>query len=233
MRRSNWWPNFLCLVALIIVPSEGWAQVESTPSQSVPSTTAQPQSGSSGVPWPWAAVGSVALVAVGALLKYLLDRRNATKNAPRKSIVCSATYCPDLLSPTVSQWQDDLELRVHGRVLANPVVIHYRIDYTGNTPAQRIAMTVRAAESDQIVRWNFYVDVELKCQRLKTVREEEQLLSFEWEYLNPNESLDLVLLVSPCRDAECVSLEVDGEGIDVRYRSMAQDCWACGVTSGR
>jgi hypothetical protein len=182
-----------------------------------------------GVPLPWAVVGSVALVVLGAWLKYLFDRRNAKANLPRKSLVCRATFCPDILSPTVAQWHDELELRVRGEALKSPVVVHYRLEYTGNVTAKGVAMRVRSSKADRILRWNFYVDEELKCSRLRTTNETSSELSFEWSYLNPNDSIDLVLLVSPCTDARCVTLEVDGEGLEVTHRSMSQDCSSCGL----
>lgn len=182
-----------------------------------------------GVPLPWAAAGSVALVFVGAYLKYLFDRKNAKASIPKKTLVCRATFCPDLLSPTVSQWQDELELRVHGEPLKSPVVVHYRMEYTGTTTAKAVAMRVRSSHADRILRWNFYVDQELKCARLKTNSETPTELTFEWAYLNPSDTIDLILLVSPCTDAQCVTLEVDGEGLEVSYRSMDLDCSACGV----
>jgi len=103
------------------------------------------------------------------------------------------------------------------------------MEYTGNTTAKAVAMRVRSSQTDRILRWNFYVDQELKCNRLTTKSETQTELSFEWSYLNPADTIDLVLLVSPCIDARCVSLEVDGEGLKVSYRSMALDCSACGV----
>lgn len=182
-------------------------------------TSSHHPDGPHGIPVPWAAAGSVALVLLGAYLKYLFDRKNAKANLPTKTLVCRATFCPDLLSPTVSQWHDDLELRVHGEPLKSPVVIHYRLEYTGNTTATCVAMRVRSSQADRILRWNFYVDQDLKCNRLKTKTESPTELFFEWAYLNPSDTIDLVLLVSPCSDARCVALEVDGEGLKVSYRA--------------
>jgi len=213
-----------------LTPNVEASPIAATTSQAVVQepTTAPPATGT-GVPLPWAVVGSVGLVILGAWLKYRFDRKNSKANLPTKSLVCRATFCPDLLSPTVSQWQDELELRVHGERLKSPVVVHYRMEYTGNTTAKSVTMRVRSSHADRILRWNFYVDQELKCQRLSTKTETATELSFEWAYLNPDDAIDLVLLVSPCTDAKCVRLEIDGEGLKVSYHSMALDCSACAL----
>ncbi|MEL7484674.1 MAG: hypothetical protein AAFN41_09995, partial [Planctomycetota bacterium] len=149
------------------------------------------------------------------------------KSKPTRTIDVFATYCDDLLAPSTAGVGQDLEVRVGGSKLDKPVVVHFSIHCTGSETCSNVRMKAVSRESDRILSWNFYVDEEVKCRRMKLEKCEDREIEWSWEYMNPEDVIDLVLLVSPCHDATCVNLELDAAEVTVRRLGMARDCQLC------
>ena len=173
----------------------------------------------------WQGLGAGAALAIfGGIVTYVVSRRLHKKSQPKKRIVCSATYCEGLLAPSLARFPGDLEVEVNGTALVSPVVVSFHIVCTGDATVNDVTMQVTALEHDRIIRWQFYVPQEVQCRRLTTVHEGSNRLEFKWDYLNPRDEIDLVLLVAPCTSARCVAFEADAEGLEVVTRGMRMDC---------
>lgn len=162
-------------------------------------------------------------VSATALATYVVTSLIRRKHDPKKRVRCSSTYCAGLLAHTASGLTD-LEVRADGQRLTNPVIVTYAIESIGNCEIKDCRISVRASQSDSIFRWNFYVDNEIKCQRLHVEATSEKTLQFKWDFINPGDRIELVLLVAPCADPKCIEIGIDAEGTKVDYRGMRLDC---------
>ena len=173
----------------------------------------------------WQGLGAGAVLAIlGGIVTYVVSRQLHKKTQPKKRIVCSATYCEGLLAPSLASFPGDLEVEVDGTALVSPVVVSFHIVSSGDATVNDVKMQITALEHDRIIRWQFYVPQEVQCRRLTTVHEGSNRLEFKWDYLNPRDEIDLVLLVAPCTSARCVEFEADAEGLEVLTRGMRMDC---------
>lgn len=180
----------------------------------------------------WSHPMTVAVIStvLTAVVTYWMSCRLHHKQKPTRRLRCDATYCIGLLDDASGASGGELEVRMDGNPVHTPVLITYRVQSVGTETIQQCAMQIRVAKPDRVLRWHFYVDQDLQCDRLSTKSECGDLLKWEWKYINPGEAITLALVVAPCSDAKCVVLEIDAEGVQVDRSQMRWDCGI--VTSG-
>lgn len=166
----------------------------------------------------------IALAIFTSLLTYFVARRIHRVNKPRKKLVCSATYCAGLFADSAANLKGELAVQLNGKSLTDPTVICYRIESVGNSTITDVTMKLETMKNEEILRWVFHVDDDVKCRRLSTITNTPSLLEVTWSFINPGEALELVLLVAPCRNAHCIHLGIDAEGLEVDSRNMRHDC---------
>jgi hypothetical protein len=160
---------------------------------------------------------------LAAVLTYYFAQKQYKKQRLRK-IRYNATYCPQLLAPTVAYLDDNLKIVMDGNAIDEPAVIAFNIESVGHDVIRDVKMIITTHESDRIVRYDVHTDNRVKCERLRLEEGSATKLRFRYDYINPRDHIVLVMLVAPCTDPECVKLEIDAEGLEVEYGGMLEDC---------
>ncbi len=93
-------------------------------------------------------------------------------------------------------------------------------------PVKNVQMEVRAGKGNEILQHCFNVARRVICDRLKTVSDEKKKLRCEWSYLNPDEVVELEMIVGPCADARQIAIDVDAEGVVVKTELGRLNCLA-------
>lgn len=173
--------------------------------------------------WAHPLVVGVATLIIGAPLTYILAYLHFRRHRPRKALRCRTTYCCDFLTPTAAG-VGDLQIRLSGQELINPTVISFEVASVGNTPIENVRMRVDAGPTDKIVRRQIYVSDLVQCERITERVDSARSMRCTWEYINPKDVVEIVLLVAPCKSPECVTFEIDAQGVEVERSAMLSDC---------
>lgn len=160
---------------------------------------------------------------LAAVLTYYFTQKQYRRQRLRK-IRYDATYCPQLLAPTVAYLDDNLQIVMDGDIIDEPAVITFNIESVGQDVIRNAKMIITAHENDRIIRYDVHTDSRVKCERLRLEERTATKLRFRYDYINPRDHIVLVMLVAPCIDPECVKLEIDAEGLEVEYGGMLEDC---------
>jgi hypothetical protein len=97
----------------------------------------------------------------------------------------------------------------------NARVFAFFIRSTGSAVIKNLRIKISAGDDSGIAFHKFEVDKELICHRLSTEQNEDKSILATWDYLNPNDFIDLyVLATGKSRPAE-ITIDVDAEDVRV------------------
>ena len=152
-------------------------------------------------------LSAILLLIVGAIITQCLNWYQKRRNILDCKICCDSSYCPD----------------------GDSAIVTFVLTHKGSEIIKDLHLRFECKGEDSIQGYCFYVDEQLKCDRLDQASnnsEKESDTSFRstWAYLNPKDVIELEVHLAPGAQAENSTLEIDGEKVMVQRKRMKLNC---------
>lgn len=169
--------------------------------------------------WP-----DVVYLVVGGLISYCFQQLLHRANRPLRSLTCDIVYCSDLLADITAPLGDAIEVRSGGKRLTSPVIVNVRVRSIGNETVTNCKLSIFTPKSDCIRKHEIQWPQRLHHERVTESMAERHRLQFTIAYLNSRDYFNVFMLISPCENADCISVEIDAADTKIVCRPSEENC---------
>lgn len=100
----------------------------------------------------------------------------------------------------------------------------FQITAFGNEVIRNLRINASSSGEGRLVAFHYWVDQQVICERLTVHESPPDELKSEWNYINPEDVLNLHLLFLGTENPDDVILEIDAEGLELEWIESSQHC---------